>query len=46
MKTLRKLFGLYTEAELVKFGNVMHNKEETIANGVSDADLQNFKETL
>ena len=38
--------GLYTEKDLVSFGNVMYNKEKSIADGVSDADLQNFKEKL
>ena len=38
--------GLYTEKDLVSFGNVMYNKEKSIADGVSDADLQNFKEKM
>jgi len=43
MKTIRRLLGLYTEAELIAFGNIMYNKEKTFADGVSDADLSNFK---
>ena len=43
MKTIRRLLGLYNEAELVAFGNVMYKKEKTLADGVSDADLQNYK---
>jgi len=43
MKTIRRLLGLYTEAELVAFGNTMYNKEKTNANGVTHADVSNFK---
>jgi len=43
MKTIRRLLGLYNEAELIAFGNTMYNKEKTNANGVSDSDLHNFK---
>jgi len=44
MKTIRRLLGLFTEAELVAFGNVMYKKEKTFADGVTHADLSNFKE--
>jgi len=40
MKTIRRLLGLYSEAELIAFGNVMYNKEKTLSDGVSDADLK------
>jgi hypothetical protein len=41
MKTIRRFLGLYTEKELIAFGNIMAKK--TLNNYVSDADLQNFK---
>jgi len=43
MKTIRRLLGLYNEAELIAFGNTMYNKEKTNANGVTHADVSNFK---
>jgi hypothetical protein len=44
MKTLRRFLGLYTEKELIAFGNIMAKK--TLNNYVSDADLQNFKNKI
>jgi hypothetical protein len=41
MKTIRRFLGLYTEKELIAFGNIMAKK--TLNDYVSDADLQNFK---
>ena len=44
MKKIRRLLGLYTEAELVAFGNVMANKKTTDEQrGVWHSDLENFK---
>jgi hypothetical protein len=44
MKTIRRFLGLYTEKELIAFGNIMAKK--TLNNYVSDADLQNFKNKI
>jgi hypothetical protein len=46
MKTIKRLLGIYSEKELIAFGNVMYNKKKTLSNGVTYADLQNFKEKL
>jgi hypothetical protein len=44
MKTIRRFLGLYTEKELIAFGNKMAKK--TLNDYVSDADLQNFKNKI
>jgi hypothetical protein len=44
MKTIRRFLGLYTEKELIAFGNIMAKK--TLNDYVSDADLQNFKNKI
>lgn len=47
MNKIRRLLGLYTESELVKFGNYMQNKETTEeSKGVWHSDVCNFKELL
>lgn len=44
MKKIRRLLGLYTEAELVAFGNLIAKKQgEDYEKQVWHSDVENFK---
>jgi hypothetical protein len=45
MKKILNLLGLYTEKDLVDFGNIMYLKTKKNS-GVTDPDIQNFKHKL
>lgn len=45
MKKILNFLNLYTEKDLVEFGNIMYLKTKKNS-GVTDADIQNFKHKL
>jgi hypothetical protein len=45
MKKILNFLNLYTEKDLVEFGNIMYLKTKKNS-GVTDPDIQNFKHKL